>query len=35
VRTKVRRNTEAYAREQGLDQIDSEALYAAKAHFSR
>ncbi len=35
VRGKVRRNTEAYAREQGLGEIDSEALYAAKAHFSR
>jgi light-independent protochlorophyllide reductase subunit B len=34
VRSKVRRNTEAYAREQGLERIDSEALYAAKAHFS-
>lgn len=34
VRGKVRRNTEAYAREQGLALIDGEALYAAKAHFS-
>jgi light-independent protochlorophyllide reductase subunit B len=34
VRGKVRRNTETYAREQGLARIDSEALYAAKAHFS-
>ncbi|MFQ6538174.1 MULTISPECIES: ferredoxin:protochlorophyllide reductase (ATP-dependent) subunit B [Aphanothece] len=34
VRGKVRRNTEAYARDQGLALIDSEALYAAKAHFS-
>ena len=35
VRGKVRKNTEAYAREQGLAVIDSEALYEAKAHFSR
>ena len=35
VRGKVRKNTEAYAREQGLALIDSEALYEAKAHFSR
>jgi len=35
VRGKVRRNTEAYAREHGLALIDSEALYEAKAHFSR
>ncbi|EDY39473.1 light-independent protochlorophyllide reductase, B subunit [Cyanobium sp. PCC 7001] len=34
VRGKVRRNTETYAREHGLARIDSEALYAAKAHFS-
>jgi light-independent protochlorophyllide reductase subunit B len=34
VRGKVRRNTETYAREHGLALIDSEALYAAKAHFS-
>ena len=34
VRGKVRKNTEAYAREQGLALIDSEALYEAKAHFS-
>ncbi|SBO42755.1 ferredoxin:protochlorophyllide reductase (ATP-dependent) subunit B [Cyanobium sp. NIES-981] len=34
VRGKVRRNTEAYARDHGLARIDSEALYAAKAHFS-
>ena len=33
VRGKVRKNTEAYAREQGLALIDSEALYEAKAHF--
>ena len=35
VRGKVRRNTETYAREHGLVLIDSEALYEAKAHFSR
>jgi len=35
VRGKVRRNTEAFARERGLAVIDSEALYEAKAHFSR
>ncbi|WP_094561399.1 ferredoxin:protochlorophyllide reductase (ATP-dependent) subunit B [Synechococcus sp. 8F6] len=34
VRGKVRKNTEAYARERGLEVIDSEALYEAKAHFS-
>ena len=35
VRGKVRRNTESFARERGLAVIDSEALYEAKAHFSR
>ncbi|MEB3352643.1 MAG: ferredoxin:protochlorophyllide reductase (ATP-dependent) subunit B [Cyanobacteriota bacterium] len=35
VRGKVRRNTETYAREHGLALIDSEALYEAKAHYSR
>jgi light-independent protochlorophyllide reductase subunit B len=35
VRGKVRRNTELFARERGLAQIDAEALYDAKAHFSR
>ncbi|MCS5706961.1 MAG: ferredoxin:protochlorophyllide reductase (ATP-dependent) subunit B [Cyanobacteriota bacterium] len=35
VRGKVRRNTETYARQHGLCQIDTEALYAAKAHYSR
>ena len=35
VRAKVRRNTEAFARQQGLALIDSEALYEAKAHYSR
>jgi light-independent protochlorophyllide reductase subunit B len=34
VRGKVRKNTEAYARERGLALIDSEALYEAKTHFS-
>jgi light-independent protochlorophyllide reductase subunit B len=34
VRGKVRKNTEAYARDRGLALIDSEALYEAKAHFS-
>ena len=34
VRGKVRRNTETFAREQGRNQIDSETLYDAKAHFS-
>jgi light-independent protochlorophyllide reductase subunit B len=35
VRGKARRNTEAYAREQGLATITIETLYDAKAHFSR
>ncbi|MEB3335238.1 MAG: ferredoxin:protochlorophyllide reductase (ATP-dependent) subunit B [Cyanobacteriota bacterium] len=35
VRGKVRRNTEAFARERGLAQITAETLYDAKAHFSR
>ena len=35
VRSKVRRNTEAFARERGLTVIDSEALYEAKAQLSR
>lgn len=35
VRGKVRKNTEAFARERGLERIDAEALYDAKAHFSR
>ena len=34
VRGKVRRNTEAFAKEKGLNQIDSETLYDAKAHYS-
>lgn len=34
VRGKVRRNTESFARDRGLSQIDSETLYDAKAHFS-
>ena len=35
VRGKVRRNTEAFARERGLAVIDSEALYEAKVHYGR
>ena len=35
VRGKARRNTEAYAREFGVRVITVEALYDAKAHFSR
>ncbi|PKO42313.1 MAG: ferredoxin:protochlorophyllide reductase (ATP-dependent) subunit B [Betaproteobacteria bacterium HGW-Betaproteobacteria-3] len=35
VRGKARRNTEIYAREKGLPIITIEALYDAKAHFSR
>jgi len=35
VRGKVRRNTETFARERGLERIDAEALYDAKAHYSR
>ncbi|MEI8251578.1 MAG: ferredoxin:protochlorophyllide reductase (ATP-dependent) subunit B [Synechococcus sp. ELA057] len=35
VRPKVRRNTEAFAREKGIALIDAETLYDAKAHFSR
>ncbi len=35
VRGKARRNTETYAREQGVDLITLETLYDAKAHFSR
>ena len=35
VRGKARRNTESYAREQGLAVINLETLYDAKAHFSR
>jgi light-independent protochlorophyllide reductase subunit B len=35
VRGKVRRNTEAFARERSIVQITSETLYDAKAHFSR
>jgi light-independent protochlorophyllide reductase subunit B len=35
VRPKVRRNTEAFARERGLAAITEEVLYDAKAHFSR
>lgn len=35
VRGKARRNTENYAREQGIDLITVETLYDAKAHFGR
>ena len=35
VRGKARRNTESYAREQGLSEISLETLYDAKAHFAR
>ena len=35
VRGKAKRNTEAYAREQGLATITVETLYDAKAHFGR
>lgn len=35
VRSKVRRNTEAFARDRGIEVIDAETLYDAKAHFSR
>jgi light-independent protochlorophyllide reductase subunit B len=35
VRGKVRRNTEAFAKERGLSTITSETVYDAKAHFSR
>ena len=35
VRGKARRNTEQYAREQGISDISVETLYEAKAHFGR
>jgi light-independent protochlorophyllide reductase subunit B len=35
VRTKVRRNTESFARDRGIALIDAETLYDAKAHYSR
>jgi light-independent protochlorophyllide reductase subunit B len=35
VRGKVRRNTETYAKDQGITAITEEVLYDAKAHFSR
>jgi len=35
VRGKARRNTEKFARERGLSNIDVETLYDAKAHFGR
>ena len=34
VRSKVRRNTETFARERGIGLIDAETLYDAKAHLS-
>ena len=35
VRPKVRRNTEAFAKERGIHTITDEVLYEAKAHYSR
>ncbi len=35
VRGKARRNTESYAREQGVLTISVETLYDAKAHYGR
>jgi len=35
VRGKARRNTEAYAAEQGRAEIDIATLYDAKAHYAR
>lgn len=35
VRAKARRNTEAYAAEQGLEAIGLDTLYEAKAHYAR
>nr|AUG32866.1 light-independent protochlorophyllide reductase subunit B [Paulinella longichromatophora] len=35
VRGKVRKNTEAFARERGIKEISDEILYEAKAHFNR
>ena len=35
VRGKARRNTESFAVEHGLNVIEVETLYEAKAHFSR
>lgn len=35
VRGKARKNTETFAKEQGITQITSETLYDAKAHFGR
>jgi light-independent protochlorophyllide reductase subunit B len=35
VRGKARRNTELFAAERGLDTIDVETLYEAKAHYAR
>ena len=35
VRGKARRNTEAFALDQGRERIDLETLYDAKAHYAR
>jgi light-independent protochlorophyllide reductase subunit B len=35
VRGKARRNTESYAAERGLSEIDIDTLYEAKAHYAR
>ncbi|BBL86636.1 light-independent protochlorophyllide reductase subunit B (chromatophore) [Paulinella micropora] len=35
VRGKVRKNTEAFARERGISEISDEVLYEAKAHYNR
>jgi len=35
VRGKAKRNTEAYASEQGVAEISVETLYEAKAHYAR
>ncbi|MFY9976445.1 MAG: ferredoxin:protochlorophyllide reductase (ATP-dependent) subunit B, partial [Chromatiaceae bacterium] len=35
VRGKARRNTELFAQERGIQTIDLETLYDAKAHFGR
>ena len=35
VRSKVRRNTESFARDRGIALIDAETLYDAKAHYSQ
>jgi len=35
VRGKARRNTEAFAAEKGLNEINLDTLYEAKAHYAR